>query len=262
MKIDINKILKATKYLQKAEANVKGFVGEFVVDQIANRYLPEDFKILSDVVLKSDNGTTQIDQILVSPYGIFVIEVKNYKGWIFGSNGRWTQVLYNTKHKFQSPLKQNCKHVNTLQSILKFPDEKFRSLIVFSDDVIFKTTMPDNVVIGAQGYLNYLLKHQTVLLEKDIVETSVTMIESHRLSKAEHQEYMNKLKEKYYTGDVNKPPSCPKCDRLMILRTARKGMNRGRQFWGCGGYPKCKVTMNIENDKIRNIEKVLNMFFR
>ena len=63
-------------------------------------------------MVPSRNGTTQIDHILVSAYGIFVIETKNLKGWIFGSaeNATWTQVLAGKKYPFQNPLKQNYRH--------------------------------------------------------------------------------------------------------------------------------------------------------
>ena len=261
IKIDLNKIVRAAEYFKKAESHAKGFIGEFVIDKVAKRYLNEDYKIISDVVLKYGDGTTQIDQIIVSPYGIIVVEIKNYKGWIFGSNGMWTQSLYREKHTFQSPLKQNCKHINALQSLLKLPDDMFRSLIVFSDEAIFKTTMPNNVVRGAGGYLNYIKNHKTVLFDEHAVAETVKMIESHRLSKAEHQAYMNRLKAKYDTGDINKPPTCPKCQKEMVLRTTKRGRYKGRKFWGCEGYPKCRVTMEIKNDKIRNIEKAFNMIF-
>jgi restriction system protein len=33
---------------------------------------------------------------------------------------------------------------------------------------------------------------------------------------------------------------CPKCERLMVLRTAQKGANAGGQFWGCSGFPACR----------------------
>ena len=47
-------------------------------------WLPKEYIILNDIMLPTQYGTTQIDHIVVSPYGIFVIETKNYKGWIFG----------------------------------------------------------------------------------------------------------------------------------------------------------------------------------
>ena len=39
------------------------------------------------------------------------------------------------------------------------------------------------------------------------------------------------------TGPV---PNCPKCDRLMVRRTARRGANAGAEFWGCSEFPRCR----------------------
>jgi len=36
---------------------------------------------------------------------------------------------------------------------------------------------------------------------------------------------------------------CPKCESEMVLRTARKGLGAGREFWGCSQYPRCRFTM-------------------
>lgn len=243
IKLNIDQIVRTIEFFQ--EPNLKGFMGEFVVYRTAQKRLPNEFKILSNVVLKSGDGTTQIDQILVSPYGIFVVEVKNYKGWIFANNRRWTQVLYNEKHQFQSPVRQNRKHVKALQTLLKLPDEMFKSIIVFSERATFKTDLPENVVRGSRGYLNCLFKYQTVLLDDYAADAAVKMIERHGLSDAEHRDYMKKLKKKYYTGDVNNPPSCPACDRKMVLRTTKNGVNKGRRFWGCEGFPDCRATLNI-----------------
>lgn len=42
--------------------------------------------------------------------------------------------------------------------------------------------------------------------------------------------------------EVPSAPSCPVCDREMVLRMARKGKNAGKQFWGCSAFPKCRGT--------------------
>lgn len=44
-------------------------------------------------------------------------------------------------------------------------------------------------------------------------------------------------------------PSCPKCGKPMIKRMAKKGMNSGREFWSCSGYPECNGTRSIEAPK-------------
>ena len=38
---------------------------------------------------------------------------------------------------------------------------------------------------------------------------------------------------------------CPKCNSDLILRTATRGANAGKQFYGCSNFPKCKYIQNI-----------------
>jgi four helix bundle suffix protein len=40
-------------------------------------------------------------------------------------------------------------------------------------------------------------------------------------------------------------PTCPVCGRPMIKRVAKKGINSGKEFWSCSGYPQCNGTRNI-----------------
>ena len=39
--------------------------------------------------------------------------------------------------------------------------------------------------------------------------------------------------------------SCPLCSKSMVRRTAKRGANAGREFWGCTGYPACRGTRPI-----------------
>ncbi len=74
--------------------------------------------MLNDLTLPDGEGaTTQIDHLLLSPFGVFVIETKNYKGWIFGSERQkqWTQKIYKKSFKFQNPIHQNYKHMKVLE---------------------------------------------------------------------------------------------------------------------------------------------------
>ena len=99
---------------------LKGKIGEFAVSTHVKLYLDkENYILLNDCTLPDEqNQTTQIDHILLSPYGIFVIETKNYKGWIFGheNSEEWKQSLLGKKrfwgwsseqHKFRNPIRQN-----------------------------------------------------------------------------------------------------------------------------------------------------------
>lgn len=93
-------------------------------------WLSEEYVTLNDILLPTRYGTTQIDHIVVSPFGIFIIETKNYKGWIFGhqNSEEWTQSLLGKKtfwgwsseqHKFRNPIRQNIAHSIAVKDILK-----------------------------------------------------------------------------------------------------------------------------------------------
>jgi restriction system protein len=98
-------------------------VGEVIVSKtLQSAFASADCHLLNNVTLSVPDGTTQIDHVLVSRRGVFVIETKHYKGWIFASatSPQWTQVLYRKKFKFQNPLHQNLKHVKAVQALLDF----------------------------------------------------------------------------------------------------------------------------------------------
>ena len=237
----------------------KGITGEFLVNTAARLFLAKDeYHLIKDVTLQTDDGSTQIDHIIVSRYGVFVIETKNMKGWIFGSANQktWTQKIYKHTHKFQNPLHQNYKHVKTLEALLDIPASAIHSLVVFVGDSTFKTELPDNVVY-AGGYTRYIKARHEVILSQADVETVTEKIEQLRLQRGftTNRKHVNHLRQKkapsppVTTAIV--PPitasttsqsqkQCPKCGGTMILRTARKGQNAGNQFWGCTTYPACR----------------------
>ena len=127
---------------------VKGRIGERAVRSVIGKDLDEETYIeFHDLIIPSRSGTTQIDHIYVSAFGIFVIETKSYTGWIFGSEkqSKWTQVVYKQKHYFQNPLRQNYAHIKALSELLQLSEEKFHSMVVFLGDCELKTQMPPNV---------------------------------------------------------------------------------------------------------------------
>ena len=44
------------------------------------------------------------------------------------------------------------------------------------------------------------------------------------------------------------PPLCPICSNVMLLKTAKRGANQGKQFWGCLNFPHCRGIVNVERD--------------
>jgi hypothetical protein len=136
---------------------VRGWIGEKTTSLGMSLSLDEEiYRRIDNLIVPSRGGTTQIDHILVSPFGIFVIETKNMKGWIFGSanQGTWTQVLFKEKHVFQNPLRQNYRHTRYLSEYLCLDHSLFQSIVWFIGDCTFKTPMPSNVLNS--GLVPYL----------------------------------------------------------------------------------------------------------
>ena len=132
----------------------KGASGERTVASRLRQGLPEEYIILNDVYIPlADGTTTQIDHIVVSQYGIFVVETKTYSGWIFGDehSAQWTQSIYRKKSRFQNPLRQNYLHICALSESLGLDKSFFHSVVAFTGDCTFKTEMPANVVYSRQA---------------------------------------------------------------------------------------------------------------
>ena len=232
----------------------KGIVGEGLLNFVINIALDKKkYQLLKNITLSTEDGTTQIDHIIVSQYGVFVIETKNYKGWIFGSehSKTWTQSIYGKKNTFQNPLHQNYKHVKALQKLLKLDDDKIFSVVVFVGESTFKTDMPSNVVYPL-GLLSFIKLHQTILFTSREMWRVVEGIEDAQLAKSfkTNREHVQNLKTR--TDTTPKRPRttrkfkndlyCPRCGNDLIIRTARRGQNAGSQFYGCMSYPRCKYT--------------------
>ncbi len=233
-------------------ATGKGMVGEGMLNSFLGISLnEEEYRLLKDVTLPTEDGTMQIDHIIVSKYGVFVIETKNYKGWIFGSEHqkRWTQSIYGKKHTFQNPLHQNYKHTKTLQKLLNLDDDKIFSIVVFVGESTFKTDMPDNVV-RPRGLLKFIKAHKRVVFTPREMENIIDSIKHARFSKSfkTRREHVDNLKRKNYKGSTQYKSEtliCPQCGNTLAVRTAKRGQNIGNQFYGCKSYPKCRYTSKI-----------------
>ncbi|KAB0675060.1 nuclease [Aeromonas caviae] len=246
----------------------KGMVGEWFINLCIRLFLDKrEYRLLKDVTLPTPQGSTQIDHVIVSRFGLFVIETKNMKGWIFGNptHKSWTQQIYRRKHSFQNPLHQNHLHMMTLKSLLGLADHQLHSIVYFIGDCTFKTLMPENVM--RRGLVSYIKSKTTPVLSTADVDRIIDTIQQGRLTASwqTHRQHVTQLKTRHADPSANHvstrepvrqsvanppsqsvsppdnpPPICPRCGSTMVLRTATRGENKGNQFWGCSGYPKCR----------------------
>ncbi|MHB1144671.1 MAG: nuclease-related domain-containing protein [Thiobacillus sp.] len=179
--------------------------GEAAVRRLlATQFSSTAYHLLNNVTLPVKDGTTQIDHILVTRFGIFVIETKHYTGWLFAnpSSPNWTQVIYKRHFKFQNPLHQNRKHVKAVEKLLDFiPPEHIQSVVVFTGDATFKTPRPEGVRTLSE-LASHIKSHQTEVLSENRLQFCVGRLEFCRkaLTQQTDVEHVAHLRRKF--GDV------------------------------------------------------------
>jgi len=227
----------------------KGWIGEKKTQ--FNLWLGLDsnlYQRFHDVIIPSSHGTTQIDHILVSPFGIFVVETKNYKGWIYGSEDQstWTQVIYKSKHKFQNPLRQTHRHKKVLSKYLGVGESFILPVISFVGDVELKTELPTNVLTSRVS--SYIKQFNEQVFSNDEVERITGLLSNvkseYNISKSEH---IQSLEDRYSSDTI-----CPKCGSNLVLREVKQGSRRGSQFLGCSSFPRCRFTKQIQPEQPSN----------
>jgi hypothetical protein len=196
-----------------------------------------DYVDINNVTIRTRRGTTQIDHVIISRYGVFVVETKNMSGWVFGSENDpfWIKTNRGNKLKFQNPLHQNESHIRALSSLARIPLERMHSVVVFRGNCSLRTEMPPNVLTG--GYITYVKSKRQVLFTEAEVKLIVATIKAEMLPKtrATHLKHVDHLKQRFKSTTT-----CGRCGSPLVLRTARSGINAGNQFLGCSRYPLCR----------------------
>jgi len=226
----------------------KGWTGEVQTKLTQKLFLDsKEYHVFNNIIIQEGSGSTQIDHIIVSKYGVFVVETKNMDGWIYGSGNddRWTQVIFKKKARFQNPLRQNYRHTKSLSEFLGINHDKMHSLVIFWGKCEFKTQMPENVICrGYRGDTKYIKSKTNVLLTDDEVNEICNQLQTLKahtplLSGWRH---VNSLKKRYGNSIV-----CPKCGGNLLERTVQKGRGAGDKFIGCENYPRCRYTKALKS---------------
>jgi hypothetical protein len=235
------------KYIFRSPNHI-GALGESRVARQLFDLDKDQYLVLNNVLLKYDNLISQIDHIVVSIYGIFVIETKNYNGWIFGNENSeyWTQVIYKFKSNFRNPIKQNWSHVYILKKILNDNNNiKYHPIVVFSGNAELKNIQSSVTVtyvellyqiICDKSTVQYLRMDEVKRIYEKLLNYS---IESNKKNKIEHKrQILSKIENRIEIGNKME---CPKCGKLLVYREGRFG-----PFWGCPNYPNCHYTKKYQ----------------
>lgn len=184
------------------QAKVSGDYGEYSLSSVL-KSLPDCYHVINDVLLFTKKGSTQIDHIIVSPFGIFVVETKNHKGMIFGDmNGKvWTQVLKNRGHFiFYNPVWQNNGHLKHLIEQLKIKEHYFTGVIVFTSPDVNLNNVNCPFCIPVNLVYDYIMSFTNQIMSEKQIWEAIRRIDKIDKSGYEnnlkHVEYVNKFKER------------------------------------------------------------------
>jgi hypothetical protein len=221
---------------------LKGFIGEQTTASKLSQLNRSRYKVLNNVVLSANGWTSQIDHLVISDFGVFVIETKNYKGWIMGGEHSeyWTQVIYKRKEQFYNPIRQNRGHIVALKNCLRrFPNINYIPVVVFSNSATIKVET-DLLVIYSSELTKVIKEYSEAKLTTEDKEAIFERINSLNVSRtykrSAHIKSINqRIDERDKSIEQNK---CPRCGGELVTRNGKFG-----RFIGCGNFPKCKFTV-------------------
>ena len=218
---------------------IKGYLGEKSVAFFLSKLDETKYKVINNIMLQVGDKTIQIDHVVVSNYGIFVIETKNYKGWIIGNefDDTWKQVIYKHKENLHNPIKQNYGHIQALkQTLIEYSGVNYISIVTFTTRADLKVTSKTDVVYTIN--LSKIIKKYNVEAITDSVKEQIfKKLNSLNVDGKENRKTHVEAINKNITEKNNKIYSnvCPKCGSKLVLRNGKYG-----QFKGCSSYPKCR----------------------
>lgn len=221
---------------------IKGHIGESRVSGILAALPLGEYCVINDVMLKTERGTTQIDHVVVSKFGIFVIETKNYTGWITGSeySEKWTKNVYGNKYYFYNPIRQNYGHIKALSNLLGLPENHFIPIVVFSDSAELRVNS-NKPVINISELERMILSVRTLRIQKADLPGIVEQITNANISSRENRikHIANIHKSIDHQEEIIEQGICPRCGGRLVQRNGKYGI-----FTGCSNYPKCRYTIN------------------
>ena len=219
-----------------------GKIGEMDVAHELNKLPSNEYSIINNAMLYDENGKShQIDHIVFSKFGIFVIETKNFEGLIKGNtyDKQWIQILGNTKNSFYNPVHQNYGHIKVLEEKLNIRENKFISIVCFSDKAKLNITGNGNVVNTRNLVSKIINEYTENIIQEDInhLMKEIETVQDKSLNR--NSNHVNNIK-KSLNEKTSDNKICPKCGGELVGRKGKYG-----DFLGCSNYPKCKYTLNL-----------------
>lgn len=223
---------------------LRGFFGEFWVRKELEKLHQDKYHVLNDIMIESSKGTHQIDHIVISKFGIFVIEMKNYYGTIIGDEykDKWIQYLGKNKYYFNNPTHQNYGHVKALEEMLGLEANKFIPIVCISNQAKLKIKAKN---VTQLEFLNNLIEsYKEEILDANINEIKEKLGSMNITDKNIRKAHVKNIRSNIKENDTKEDNMiCPKCGGTLVERNGKYG-----KFIGCSNYPKCRHIVKKNNN--------------
>lgn len=222
---------------------VIGYLGERGIRKKLSQLDPTTYLTLYDVMIPTAEGkTSQIDHVVISPYGVFVIETKNYQGWIFGKENQqyWTQTIFKRKEKLFNPIWQNKGHIKALQGLLSdYPNIPFHSIVVFHDRAKLKIDVTSKVVYTSELLFTIQMFNQAQLTPDEVKSIYQAILSHNTTDKKARKKHVHQIQQNLKSNTLKVVELiCPRCEGQLVERKGKYGT-----FLGCSNYPKCRYVV-------------------
>ena len=137
---------------------LKGQAGEAAVTRILRELPAADYEIFTTVILpkQADRSRVEMDHVVLSRFGIFVVETKRWPGHVDGGeHGDWLQTIGRRFHNHPNPNAQNDRQVRRLRTHIDIAPTAIRGIVCFVGDTELGQNVPANVVRGT-SLLTYI----------------------------------------------------------------------------------------------------------
>lgn len=164
----------------------RGDIAETRVRRILSAGLEKSrYTVLDDVTVPSGGGTVHIDHLVISRFGIFVIESQYARGWVSGGEfqARWKQQYLGRPILFDNPVHRNTVQVEALSRLLDCPSRVFHPIVVVVGQRGFKTGMPARV-LPAEQLISAIRKKGQPLLDAGQADRALSKIDAVRVKSA------------------------------------------------------------------------------
>jgi hypothetical protein len=200
------------------------------------------FRRFDGLIVPDERGTTEVDRIVVTPAGVFVVETKDFGAWIYGDerDEYWTAVYPTEKHRFQNPLRQNFRHIRALESCLGIRRSLLHSVVAFTSRARLMTPLPPHVLsTDSEGYIR---AHENVALSPLEFDEICARLGPLAIRSGSHEleAHVERLHERF-----SSTTQCPLCSGILVERKSRKPGYEGNAFLGCSNYPRCRYIRDL-----------------